>query len=122
MFCATVFDCINRYNASEELDLKTFRSDLKEKMSGSNIVIKCTVKQPEKNPFVELVLSCSFYKNSEKLFRTDNGGKFSCLNGLRAISMVWIIIAHTFKYLAEYEYFFLLSKNELSIAFIQNNS
>ncbi len=89
--------------------------ELKEKTNGANLVIPAVSKPLKKHPFIELVLNFSFYTNSEKLFRTDNGGKFTCLNGLRSMSMIWIIVAHTFRYLADYQYFFVFSKQNFLI-------
>ena len=114
MFCATVFDCINRSIISDELEEESISpeslKEQKENITGSKVISKVVEKPSTKNPVIDFVINCSFYTNSEKLFRTDNGGKFSCLNGLRAISMVWIIVAHSFRYLADYAYFFVFSK------------
>jgi peptidoglycan/LPS O-acetylase OafA/YrhL len=41
---------------------------------------------------------------------TSNAGEFTSLNGLKALSMVWIVCGHTFNYLADISYFLLVSK------------
>jgi hypothetical protein len=118
VICATAFDCFKRaFFSTDELNQKSFPAEpFKEiKEEKTNSIGAIILKPPNQNNVTKFILSCSFYTNTEKLFRTDNGGKFTCLNGLRAISMVWIIVAHTFKFLSEYEYFFLLSRYQCYI-------
>ena len=85
--------------------------DQKKRLTGSGVVNEqqyVAVKPTRKSPLVSFALNCSLYTNSERIFRTDNGGKFTCLNGLRALSMIWIIFGHSFNYLADYKLFFLM--------------
>lgn len=86
--------------------------EMKQKITGSGVIDKKEISKPKvkKNRLQELILNCSLYTNSERLFRTDNSGEFACLNGLRAITMIWIIAAHSFRYLGDFSYFFLMSK------------
>lgn len=74
-------------------------------------VVEEKAKWEKKQPkIVKFLLDCSMYNNTAKLFRTDNGGKFECLNGIRMFSMFWIIFGHTFNYVAGRDKFFLLGK------------
>ena len=115
IICATVYDCVNRASAPAEIkeDSKEL-NEIKKKITGEGVVNEyeyvSVKKPPKKNPFISFVVNCSLYTNSERIFRTDNGGKYTCLNGLRALSMMWIIMGHTFNYLADYKLFFLLCK------------
>ncbi len=119
MILATFYDCIERAIIDDKLNEEIISPepclDLKGKLAGANLVIPAVPKPPKKHPFIELILNFSFYTNSEKLFQTDNGGKFTCLNGLRSMSMMWIIVSHTFRYLADYQYFFVFSKRNFLI-------
>ncbi|CAF1018529.1 unnamed protein product [Brachionus calyciflorus] len=56
----------------------------------------------------QFIIDCSFYSNSEKFFRTDNGGEITCLDGIRLFSMLWIIWSHTYNYIIERIDFFLV--------------
>ena len=65
-------------------------------------------QKSSKSKLMRFVEDCSMYTNSEKLFRTDNGGKITCLNGLRLFSVIWIIFGHTFNYISGTDKFFLI--------------
>ena len=77
-------------------------------------------KQQEKNSSIPLkkkhsllhqvIIGSSMYSNLEQVFRTDNGGSVTCLNGIRLFSMIWIIFGHTFNYMVDRSNFFLLCK------------
>jgi len=77
----------------------------KAKIAGINVV----EKQQEKNSSIPLkkkhsllhqvIIGSSMYSNLEQVFRTDNGGSVTCLNGIRLFSMIWIIFGHTFNYM-----------------------
>ena len=88
----------------------------KAKIAGINVV----EKQQEKNSSIPLkkkhsllhqvIIGSSMYSNLEQVFRTDNGGSVTCLNGIRLFSMIWIIFGHTFNYMVDRSNFFLLCK------------
>ena len=71
--------------------------DAKTEIAGENLIgsYKSKPKAPKRSLSSQFVIDCSFYTNTQKFFRTDNGGKISCLNGLRVFSMIWIIFGHT---------------------------
>jgi hypothetical protein len=108
---ATVFDCIYRCLYEENVEDKEknkFIKDQKESVC-SEIELSKAKRPREKGRYTVFVLNCSLYANIEKLFRTDNGGKITCLNGLRAMSMMWIILYHSFRYLITFDDFIFLS-------------
>jgi hypothetical protein len=80
----------------------------KEAIGGSDILSKRKKKQARKPVYHQFMMNCSLYSNTLKFFRTDNGGKITCLNGIRLFSMVWIVWGHTYNYLADRAQFFLL--------------
>ena len=107
-----MYDCIDRCTRPVETKENSKELDeIKKRITGAGVITEhVQVKLPKKSAVATFVLNCSLYGNSERIFRTDNGGKYTCLNGLRALSMIWIIIGHTFNYLADYKLFFLLCK------------
>lgn len=47
-----------------------------------------------------LFLSFSFLANSKKLFNTStSAGELTAVNGLRVISMFWVILGHTYDFI-----------------------
>lgn len=106
--CATTFDCVYRViqSANEETD----EDNKKTNKSTTSKEEKVSEVKPisKKGRFTIFALGCSLYANTERLFRTDNGGQFTCLNGMRAISMIWIIVYHSFRYLLDFKDFFFL--------------
>ena len=78
----------------------------KAQVAGSDVLTK-RKKGPERiSKLTQFLANCSLYSNTLNFFRTDNGGKITCLNGLRVFSMVWIVWGHTYKYLTDRDEFF----------------
>lgn len=93
----------------------------KAKVAGINVIEKLDKEaQRRKNSSIPLkkkhslmhqvLTGSSMYSNLTEIFRTDNGGSVTCLNGIRLFSMIWIIVGHTFNYMVDRSYFFLLCK------------
>ncbi len=84
----------------------------KEAIGGADVLAQRKKKQTKKPLYHQFMVNCSLYSNTLKFFRTDNGGKITCLNGIRLFSMVWIVWGHTYNYLADRSQFFLLGNNK----------
>lgn len=108
----SIYDVVDRivefFNSKnypqEPMEIVSSKMDI----AGTNVLNpkKKTIKK--KNKFFQFMVNCSFYTNTEKFFRTDNGGKITCLNGIRLFSMIWIIFGHTYNYIADRSKFFVL--------------
>lgn len=130
---ATIYDIIYQivqFNIKKNLDLPldiyNDTADEKSKIAGINVVEKLEKEQQRrKNSSVPLkkkhsllhqvLTGSSMYSNLSELFRTDNGGSVTCLNGIRLFSMIWIIVGHTFNYMVDRSYFFLLCKRLINL-------
>ena len=99
-----VADFVRKQNMESEIVFNQ-----KTAIAGDN-VIQTKTSHKTKTMFDKFCINCSMYTNTEKLFRTDNGGAITCLNGIRFYSMIWIIWGHTYNYLVDLNYFPLLGK------------
>ncbi|XP_069120101.1 O-acyltransferase like protein-like [Argopecten irradians] len=63
-------------------------------------------KQKEQNCsdgiLVKLLLSFSVWTNGKKLLNTEQGGALGAINGIRFLSMAWVILGHTYSFTAVY--------------------
>jgi hypothetical protein len=91
----------------------------KNKIAGTNVLSATKKVVKHRTGFTQLLVDSSLYSNSLKFFRTDNGGKISCLNGIRFFSMVWIIFGHTFNYLGD-RYKYILVDNIITMQELNN--
>jgi hypothetical protein len=92
-----MFDIAKRIMDSfykDELGLDNYNSDeiikAKTALAGMDVIDpkqKIVVYKKE-SKLITFLLDCSLYTNAEKIMRTDNGGKITCLNGIRFFSMV----------------------------------
>ncbi len=47
--------------------------------------------------FISVVQALSIFKNAQKIFKvTENSETFECIHGIKALSMTWIILSHTY--------------------------
>ena len=61
-------------------------------------------KRPKTQSFgMKLILSFSLYSNFNAIMSTKTGGKdtLTCLNGIRFISMMWVVLGHDFSFMPE---------------------
>ncbi|XP_033733258.1 nose resistant to fluoxetine protein 6-like [Pecten maximus] len=61
-------------------------------------------KQPERvdGILVKLLLSFSVWTNGRKLLNAEQGGALGAVNGLRFLSMSWVILGHTYSFSMAY--------------------
>jgi hypothetical protein len=118
----TVFDVVLRFieedfnkSGSDSVADINYQMDVKRVIAGNNVIDpnnkEVTIVKKKRSKFVNFMLNSSMYTNSEKLMRTDNGGKITCLNGIRVLSMIWIVFGHSYNYLAERGEFLVAGKN-----------
>jgi peptidoglycan/LPS O-acetylase OafA/YrhL len=48
------------------------------------------------NPRFPVVIAFSMYTNGKKLFRLGNSQQLECLNGIKALSMLWVVLGHVY--------------------------
>ena len=80
----------------------------KQAISGLNVLSLNKTVVRKRSKLAQFMINTSMYTNTIKFFRTDNGGKISCLNGIRFWSMIWIIFGHAYNYISDRSKFFLL--------------
>jgi hypothetical protein len=42
------------------------------------------------------MIAFSMYTNGKKLFRLGNSQQLECLNGIKALSMLWVVLGHVY--------------------------
>lgn len=111
---STIYDVIFQiveFKNSKKID-PMLLNDAKKKIAGENLISHQNERKKQKT-FSELLhdvaIGTSLYSNIGEIFRTDNGGKITCIYGIRLFSTIWIIFGHCFNYLTDRTYFFLLT-------------
>lgn len=56
----------------------------------------------EENRIGKVLICFSIYTNTKAIFSTKSDEELSVIHGLRFLSMVWIIMAHTILYTIDY--------------------
>lgn len=113
-----ILDFIHSKTDEEPYDV----TQSKTAIAGENVVGSRVKEVKKRTKFGQFLIDCSIYTNTEKFFRTDNGGSVTCLNGIRLFSMVWIVWGHTYNYVADRSKFFLLGIHSYSVYFNQNEN
>uniref|UniRef100_T1J952 Nose resistant-to-fluoxetine protein N-terminal domain-containing protein n=1 Tax=Strigamia maritima TaxID=126957 RepID=T1J952_STRMM len=81
-------------------------------VSDSSIVLLLDKNKKKPGIYGNILLCFSFYTNASKLFNTEpRDNSLMCINGIRVISMLWIILGHSYMMGAYYtvDTFFVLS-------------
>ena len=67
-------------------------------VSGAAVDLVHLNKEKDKSLPIRFILCFSLYTNIRKLFSVSSGGSdhLKCLNGIRAISMAWVILGHAY--------------------------
>ena len=99
-------------NKGEEKKLSFFKSDTKygavdsEDTEATGLLSKDTVQNrysyvsSKRDKVIGFLLCFSFVRNTKKLLNTSTAkGPLACLNGLRVISMWWVIQGHTYAFM-----------------------
>jgi peptidoglycan/LPS O-acetylase OafA/YrhL len=54
-------------------------------------------QSPKQSALMKLAIGFSLYTNTAKLFRiTNNADQLGCLNGIRYLSIGWVVLGHTY--------------------------
>ena len=65
----------------------------------NGIAIQHTIGEIKQNKLVAFLICFSFANNTKKLLKTKTAkGPLACLNGLRVVSMWWVIQGHTYEF------------------------
>lgn len=91
MIISTIYDLLVQRKKSESHFNILFSINLYRDMKNINTI--CVfIGKPH-----PLLVSYSVYTNGKKLFSiSKNAGEFECLNGIRVLSMMWVICYHIF--------------------------
>lgn len=67
---------------------------------GSSTSSTATTARPTRSIYLRLLLAFSLRANTERLFNTNNieGQSITSIHGLKVISMLWIILGHSFSF------------------------
>ncbi|XP_071804203.1 O-acyltransferase like protein-like [Asterias amurensis] len=87
-----------------DLDIEEKNGDVRRRPSYSGADTSAARKQLKKLGFLNrLMVSFSCINNGSKILNTEQtAGSLACLNGIRVISMFWIILGHTLQFQAAY--------------------
>ena len=105
---ATVYDTWFRFQESKKPVETPFTLAAKIAIAGENVLTEKT--KVEYSKYHTFLINSSAYTNSERIFSTESGGQITCLNGMRFLSLFWIILGHTYNFLADRAQFFLFGK------------
>lgn len=110
VFC-TIFDVLKRimdFAKGPVMSQDPKVIEAKEEVVGKGVVPNEVASRQNTPKLIKFFQNCSIYTNTAAIFRIDNGGKVTCLNGIRSLSMIWIVFGHTFNYIANRDKFFLM--------------
>ena len=103
LFCTSfdVYHQVKEYlNPTPQVDPEVV-IDAKVSIAGQNVIKPKEKAASNKTRLEKFIVGCSIYSNAAQIFRTDNQGKITCLNGIRLFSMLWIVFGHTFNYMVD---------------------
>ena len=103
LFC-TLFDLYHQIKVNLNPELQVDPDviiEAKVSIAGRNVIKPKPKTASSKSSLNKFIIGCSLYSNAAQIFRTDNQGKITCLNGIRLFSMLWIVFGHTFNYMVD---------------------
>jgi hypothetical protein len=96
IFFATIYD-IYKHNEDNQPKFEKILDEQNCSIIENEIVENETRITVQENILSKVILSFSFYNNLKKIFEIQKSDdKLECLNGVRVLSLCWVILSHTY--------------------------